>query len=152
MKPISYFFATLVISIFALAQSKVVYSDYDNTLGLIKLDNACITRHHVRTIKPISVCRELTPEYHPGRGEQSGYTDWTCARAETSHLEISRHFEKSVCAEFSYEADNFVCLRMETVRAFIPATIKTAEVSKPFSSNTNFPGVTKYVTLPDCQP
>lgn len=144
------FAAIFLLTSIGLAGVNVVYSDYDSALGQIKLDNACITATQVKTIKPVEVCTQLVPITHEGHGEDTTVTSWVCTNKVISHLTVSRAFQRSVCLEFSYEADNMVCVKTGAVNDFVPAVIKISTAKNVYSSSTNWPGVVSYITLPAC--
>lgn len=151
MSKVFSFVAVLLLSSVGFAGVNVVYSDYDLVLGQIKLDNACLTATHVKSIKPVEVCTQLAPITHEGHGEDTTVTNWVCTNKTTTQLSVSRAFQRTVCTNYVYDSETMVCNQTATVNDFVPAVIKISSAKNVFSSTTNWPGVVSYLTLPACK-
>ncbi len=121
---------------------------FEENLGGIALENACLTATEVQSIRATKNCANLVPVEH--KEGDSTWTDWVCEKYVVSKVTYPRTTEKSVCMEYGYEQDNFVCTQYGTVHATVASSINVTVEENGFGENGNY-GFTKVYTFPACK-
>lgn len=122
---------------------------FEENLGGISLDNACLTAGEVKSIRPVKTCAQFVPvEVRDG---DMTYTDYVCKQWTMAYLSVSRVSDVKACAEYSHSNENMECVRFETKRATVGSTINVSVVEDSYSDHSNWPGFTKQFTFPACK-
>ena len=144
--------ATMLVSGSVFATT-AVFHDYDQVLGAIKLNNACITDSTVNSINDVNVCTKLVAVTTGNPNSEAGsQTDWKCVSYETKALSYSRTFQKSICLKYApvSEASSGECLKFGTKTVTMPATIKVrTEVTANNEAGT-ISSKTEMFSFPTC--
>jgi hypothetical protein len=139
---------TMIVAVAASSAFGMTVERYEENLGGISLDNACITATQVKSKKDQKVCASaLVP--HTYQDGENTFTDWVCPSYKLSSLAIDRAQQVATCVEYSYQDDNMICKTMGTKSVVVGPKIKV-------QVETGFPGEQlsvsyKEVTLPACQ-
>lgn len=162
MKKVLFTMAALLVSVSAHAvhqgsswseifASRHAVVTHGYALGGIKLENACMTDTEIRSITPTRECAELVPrQVGNPNSEQGGYTEWVCARYETTTLAVSRSYEQPVCEEFTPANGEQTpeCTRFGSKIVTVPRTIDTQVIITRGEADQSF---WKRFTFPTCE-
>jgi hypothetical protein len=122
--------------------------DYKQILGIIKLDNACITDSEVRSIKPIKVCiKSKLPSAYNDYGDEI-QAEENCKNYEMQMIAYPREFKETYCATNSAFSDEYgYCTKIEKKVDFLPEKIKISNYT--YNGDEAIPVFTTY-SLPRC--
>ncbi len=121
---------------------------FEENLGGLSLDNACLTSNEVKSIRAVRYCTNLVPvEKHEG---DNTWTEWVCQNWTVGQFSYPRTTDKTVCLEYGYDHGNMVCKEYGTQAVTVGSTINVSVVEQ-HGDNSNFPGFTKAFTFPACQ-
>ena len=125
------------------------FSNYDQALSGIALNNACLTNDEVQTINAVKVCTKY--ETRKIGGGDAPQTIEVCVASAMKDLAFSRAFTRTVCSKYDNSDRGAGCLSYEKVSDFIPNSIKIRTVTESEDHGSNFPGVASNFTFPTCK-
>jgi len=120
---------------------------FEESLGAITLDNACMTATEVRSIQPVTMCEKMVPEYEVF--DQVATVTWVCEKWTPTQLAYSRTTQQFVCSETGLPAGDHGCYEYseEFVTTTMADTISVGVVELGHMS----PSFTKDFTFPVCK-
>jgi hypothetical protein len=121
---------------------------FEENLGGLSLDNACLTSNEVKSIRATRHCTNLVPVEH--REGDNTWTDWVCERWVVSQVSYPRTTNKTVCLEYGYQDDNMICTEYGEQAVTVGNTINVSVVEE-HGDHSTWPGFTKPYTFPACQ-
>ena len=107
---------------FSSRASTYSFSNYEQVLAGITLNNACLTNDEVRTINPVKVCTKYETRTIGG-GDNAQTLDF-CVASAMKNLVLSRAFTRTICAQYDSSNRTSGCLSYENVADFLPDSIQ----------------------------
>lgn len=120
---------------------------YESVLNGIPLNNACLTKDHVQTIKGLTVCEEKK-EVVLNDGINTS-TDFICVKWSTQNLSYSRKYISEECTQFVIGEGDMSCKKYEKKTKLLPQTILVRTWTENADYN-NYPGSVSKFTFPAC--
>ncbi len=121
---------------------------FEESLGPIKLNNACITETEIRTINPVTVCVSEVP--HEELYDQLVVTTYVCEKWGPKAFSFPRTSKQVICIEDGSRpnaAEGKGCLEYGEIETTIKNTIQVS-VKDP---GDVWPVFKKSFTFPNCQ-
>ena len=132
----------------AIAQASPVLR-FEENLGGIALDNACLSANEIKTIAKQSVCAADLVAVEV-RDSELVYNEYRCLAGQTlSHLSYPRTTLVDVCEYYVKQEDNQVCGSFKKVPKTVQSVIKVQIENNTYGESTDISFGT--VTLPDCR-
>jgi hypothetical protein len=118
---------------------------FEESLGAITLDNACLTATEVRSIQPVTMCEKMVPVYEVF--DQVATVTWVCEKWTPTQLAYSRTSQRLTCMETGLPAGDHGCYEYGEEPTTIADTISVGVVEL----GNVLPSFNKDFTFPVCQ-
>lgn len=127
-------------------------TSFDDGIGQIRLENACVSDTEIKTIKPVTVCAEYK-EVKISNGEDGDRYEYQCVATKQAMLAQPRTYTRTVCTDLrnvqSGDESHLECFAWGPETKTIPNTISVNVWEENVESST-WPGFAKSFTFPAC--